>query len=123
MKNFIAFEGTRKKTVIDTDTIVRLQTAKQVCTMYLNCGKEIVLNKGLKLVMKQLDITTFVRVHQSHVVNVNHVSDVAKNKKGHCVITLTDSKVIPVARRRTRDLFDALHKHVRGENVEEKNAK
>ena len=65
-------------------------------------------SKNLKFFEKALIPSEFMRVHQSHIVNVSHIRQLL-NEDGFWVVTHNDKR-IPVARRQKDPLVELLKK-------------
>lgn len=65
-------------------------------------GKRYLLSKSLRIVHQMIN-SDFVRIHKSFLVNPVHVS-----KRSLHAIELTDGKIIPIARRRAKDVHSSL---------------
>jgi two-component system LytT family response regulator len=69
-------------------------------------GNTIVVSKTLKTIEKMLPIPPFVRIHNSHIVNLNEVDRYVKGSGGYVV--LKNNKHIDVSRSRKNDLLKFL---------------
>ncbi len=92
--------------VASIDTIVRCESDYSYTTFYISTGEKILISKRLKEVEELLDGSGFVRIHQSHLVNLNFVERFKKKEGG--VLILTDGSIIPVSPNRRQILIDDL---------------
>ena len=53
--------------------IIYIQALSNYCKIYLTNGKQIVIAKTLKKVAEILDKTTFLRIHNSIIININFI--------------------------------------------------
>ena len=65
-------------------------------------GKRYLISKSLRIVHQMVN-SDFVRIHKSFLVNPIHVS-----KRSLHAIELADGKIIPIARRRAKDVHSSL---------------
>ena len=76
-------------------------------TIFHTVDKKIMSARNLKYYENILSEHTFVRVHQSHLVNVKYIKTVSSNN----TVELTNSEKIPVATRKKsylKQILDAL---------------
>ncbi len=91
--------STEKGFVIEeTGNIVRVQSENNYVTIFRNGLKNIVLSKSLKDFEAVLDREQFVRIHNSHIINIDYLSEFEVRQGGYAV--LRDGSRIPVSRRR-----------------------
>lgn len=81
-------------------SIIRCQSEEGYTTIFCQ-GKypSLVLSKTLKSIEAQLQEDRFVRVHQSHLVNLDAIVDLETEPRG-MVLEMLDGSRIPVAHRR-----------------------
>jgi two-component system LytT family response regulator len=92
--------------VIQPKDILYCRSEGSYTHLYLTNKSTILFSKNLKEVEKQLDNHHFVRVHHSHLVNMQHVVKFKKTDGG--MIFLSDGSQIPVSVRKKADLFRLL---------------
>ncbi len=119
LKSLIQNEGLsslRKKIAISTakgislhelETIVRLKSDGNYTSIYLSDGKKIMVAKILREFEELLDNLGFIRIHHSHIINLNHLESYM-NKDGGYVI-LKDKTTLPVSKRKKSDLLSLLN--------------
>lgn len=91
---------------IETTSIVRCEAESNYSRVFTSDEKSYMLSKSLKYLETELRETgKFVRVHQSHLVNVHFVD---QKKMEANFITLTTGEKIPVSRARKEDLNQLL---------------
>jgi two-component system LytT family response regulator len=82
--------------------------SEDTCTdFYLTDKRKITATKTLKWVDELMREHNFFRVHDSYLVNLNHIKKYKKGGEGG-VVELTDKNEADVARRRKEDFFKAL---------------
>jgi two-component system LytT family response regulator len=86
--------------------IIRLQSQSNYTTFYLTQGREILVSKTLKEYDEMLADQGFVRVHQSHVINLEQVSQYQKSDGGYVI--LTDGSNVPLSKSYKENFLNAL---------------
>jgi two-component system LytT family response regulator len=84
------------------DDIIRCESDSNYTYIFLTSGKKILLAKTLKEIEEALAGLSFFRIHQSHLVNMNHVSKFSKSEGSYVV--MTDGSTLNISRNR-KDLF------------------
>lgn len=94
--------------LVSKASIIRCQSEEGYTTIFCQ-GKypSLILSKTLKSVEAQLQEDRFVRVHQSHLVNLDAIVDLETESKG-MVLEMLDGARIPVAHRRRSMLLSRL---------------
>ena len=67
-------------------------------------GKRHVLNLALSRLEERLDPARFVRVHRTHIVNLDHVRSFRPDARGNLRAELADGTHVPVSRSRAQAL-------------------
>ena len=75
--------------------ILRFEGLGNYCTIFLLNGEKYVLSKTLKHYNNLLD--GFIRTHQSHLVNKDHLKEYIRTKNGNATVVLTNGDEIPVS--------------------------
>ena len=88
------------------DEIIRLQSEGSYTEVYLKDRKKIVVSRQLKEFDELLSEAGFVRIHQSHLVNIQFIF--CFEKAENCV-TMRDQSVIPVSLRKRESLLSILN--------------
>ncbi|WP_139957217.1 LytR/AlgR family response regulator transcription factor [Flavicella sediminum] len=92
--------------LLDKDDVVMLQSDKSYTTIYLKCDKTILVSKTLKEVEKKFEYNSFFRVHNSFLVNLDHVKEYMKRMGGELV--LTNGLTASVSRNKKAELLERL---------------
>lgn len=99
----IVLKTSEQRFVIAINTIVRLE-ADAAYTKFITENQNIIMSKNLKYYQDILG-DTFIRCHQSHLVNLNHISSLKKNE-----LILKNLETIPVSTRKKQDILQILNK-------------
>ncbi len=94
--------------VINVSDIIFCQSDKGYTTLYLTNSQKIMASKILREYEELLPKNTFMRVHQSFLVNLNHLLRYDKKDKNYLVTT--DKHQIPVSHRLKTKLLAYLEK-------------
>jgi two-component system LytT family response regulator len=100
-----AFEGITMVTISD---IIRCSSDGSYTTFYTIKGHQIVVSHSIKEYDELLTPLNFFRVHQSHPVNLNYVTQFLKEDGG--LLVMEDGSKIEVSRRRKEALIEVLLK-------------
>jgi two-component system, LytTR family, response regulator len=110
-------EGKRKRIVVptmngfsyfDIDTIIRCQSDVNYTTIFINDNSKLMVAKTLKEFEEMLQEHGFLRVHNSHLVNLNYIQSYVKGKGGYLV--MKDKTEIEVSTRRKDELMKMIPK-------------
>lgn len=78
--------------------IMRVESDRNYATFYLvNEDHPVTVTKSMRNFVEVLEDYGFVRVHQSHIINTDHINRYMKND---CEIVMTDESRIPVSTRK-----------------------
>jgi two-component system LytT family response regulator len=89
--------------IVHVKNIVRCEADVNYTNFYLDNGERLIVSRTLKEFTEMLEPAGFFRTHQSHLVNLDHVTRFDKNEGGHLV--LNDESIVPVASRKRDELF------------------
>ncbi len=93
--------------LLDKDDVVMLKSDKSYTTIYLKSEQQIVVSKTLKEVEKKFMFPEFFRVHNSYLVNLNHVKEYLKGLGGELI--MTNGLTASISRNRKIELFKRLY--------------
>lgn len=96
-----------KIVVVDLDDIVRCKSDNNYTEFFFQDGSKILVTKTLKSFSDMLKNYQFLRVHQSHLVNVKYIKAFIKSDGGYLV--LKDKKTVPVSVRKRAEVIEALN--------------
>lgn len=94
----IALHGQEKIQLVNIKDLVRLEADSNYTVFFVNNNKRIVVGKTLKSYSELLEEHSFLRVHQSHLVNPNYISEFVKTDGGY--LLMNNGSKIPVSVRR-----------------------
>jgi two-component system LytT family response regulator len=92
--------------IVNVNDIIRCEADRNYSSFFLAGGKTILVSTTLKDYDELLSSFRFLRVHQSHLVNLNHIERYEK-KDGGCII-MKDGSVVPVSVRKKEELLSLL---------------
>lgn len=84
--------------------IIRLESMGNYTTFFISDDSKVLVTKTLKEFDKKLP--SFIRVHQSHLVNVQHIKSYIKTEGGY--LELKNGSRVPVSFRKKAFVIDAL---------------
>ena len=90
---------------VDINDIMHFESDGGYTKVYLVDGKRIMVSKTMKEFEDLLD-ANFLRVHNSHIINMNHLFCFEK-AEGHVV--MKDESVVPVSNRKKEQLLELLN--------------
>lgn len=102
----IALASAERIQVVPVKEIVRCESDNNYTTFVLNNGSKTLISKTLKEYEGLLEDFGFLRVHQSHLVNMRYVTSF--EKKGSAFLILADGTSIPVSQRKRESVVDYL---------------
>ncbi len=94
--------------IIDIDDIIRCKSDNNYTIFYLLDNKTITMSKTLKEYENILPDNYFIRVHRSHLINIQHLEKFEKRNSGQ--IILKDKSIVPVSVRKKEQLLQMLAK-------------
>ena len=94
--------------LIPVSDIIRCESDNTYTTFFTKDKKSIIVSKTLKDCELMLSAHHFVRVHNSHLINMNYVVEYFKGEGG--IVKMADGSQIDVSRRRKEDFLQLLRK-------------
>ncbi len=94
--------------LINVRDIVRCQAENNQTLFILANGEQILASKTLKEFDELLSDYQFIRIHKSHLVNLNYIDRFDKSHK--LLLILKDKSIVPVALRRKEELLSKIQK-------------
>ncbi len=94
--------------VVPINNIVRCEADSSYTHFILYNGTQITVSGNLKKYEQDLKNHNFIRVHYSHMINLEYIVKFNKNDGGY--IELMDGTTIPVSKRRKEELMKAFSK-------------
>ena len=86
--------------------IIRLEALGSYCTIYLTQRKKIVASKSMSEFEPHLDKLDFIRVHKSHIININFVERYVRGEGG--AVVMPDGTEVSVSRGMKTELLGKL---------------
>ena len=90
--------------------IIRLQGESNYTRFFMDGGKTVLVSKTLVEFEDLLRDLGFLRVHKTHLVNIDRVKSLEKN--GDIQLILDDGTFVPVSRRRKSGVIESLSMHL-----------
>ena len=92
--------------VVELEDIIRCEADRNYTSFYLNGGKRILVSKTLKDYEVLLSSHNFLRVQQSHLINLNYIDRYDKGNGG-CVV-MKDGSEVPLSPAKREIFFSIL---------------
>jgi two-component system, LytTR family, response regulator len=92
----------------ESDEIMRIESESNYSHIFLVNGKKITLSKTLKEVAEHISGAPFFRIHQSHLINTNHILKIIKEDGAY--IVMKDGTNLPISRNKKDDFFELFRK-------------
>ncbi len=94
--------------VVDIVNIMRCESMDNNTRFFLENGEKIFVSRTLKKFEILLQDHPFIRVHQSHLINLEHLGSFEKKDGGY--IKMKNGDIVPVSVRKRPELVKALDK-------------
>lgn len=88
--------------VVDADEIISIESDQNYSRFHLVEGESIFVSRTMKDYVPMLEGHTFYRVHQSYIINLNHVKRYQREEN---ICVMSDGSKIPVSYRKKEELF------------------
>jgi two-component system LytT family response regulator len=92
--------------LIEEKQIVRCEASGAYTEIYLNNKRKIISSQNLKSFEQQLDSKSFLRIHKSHLINLDEVQSFTRGK--NCYAILKDHTQIFISNQRKNDFFQRI---------------
>ncbi len=93
---------------ITIEDIIRIESDRNYTDFYLTEKRKVVVTRSLKDYENLLSEYGFIRIHHSHMININHLIKYIKGVGGYVV--MSDQSKVDVSRRKKDDFLDQLAK-------------
>jgi len=103
----ISLHTSEKIIVVQISEILRCKSDNNYTTFYLENGQRILVSKTLKYYADMLKEHQFIRVHQSHLINIKYIKEFIKSDGGYLI--LKDKTNIPVSVRKRNEVMEILN--------------
>ena len=102
----IALRTSTSLYIVNLSEIIRCESEKNYTQFFMISGESVTVSKTLKDYEEMLIPYHFIRVHQSHLVNLEHVKRFEKRDGG--TLIMSDQSKVPVSLRKKEDLMKAI---------------
>jgi len=92
--------------VVDIKSVIRCESEGNNTWFYLTGSDRVFVTRTLKYFEEILINHDFIRVHQSHLVSLDHVSEFQKRDGGYLV--MKSGEVVPVSSRKRQEVINIL---------------
>jgi two-component system LytT family response regulator len=92
---------------VNLSDIIRCQSEKNYTQFFLLSGEVVTVSKTLKEFEELFGKYHFIRVHQSHLVNMQHIRKFAKADGG--VLIMSDNSEVPVSLRKREEFMKTVN--------------
>jgi two-component system LytT family response regulator len=92
--------------LVKIQDILYCKSNNSYTTFYLTNHKPIIVSRSIKEIEEQLRKSSFIRSHQSYLVNPKHVVEVSK--ANNYAIVLSDNSRIPTSTRKRKEILQIL---------------
>jgi two-component system LytT family response regulator len=93
--------------IVNIKEIIRCEADGNYTVFFLSDKRKMVVTMGLKHYEDLLPPNDFFRIHNHHLVNVNHVSRVLKEDGGYAI--MSDGSKIEISRRKKDSFLERIH--------------
>ncbi len=94
---------------VEISNIIRCESDDNYTHFLLENEEKMTVSKTLKEFEELLVDYGFIRVHQSHLVNSDHIKSYQKSDGGY--ITMNDGSIIPISRTKRNEIIGLIKKH------------
>ncbi len=101
----IVLNTSKGKTIVNKDDIIRLE-ADGAYTVFLLKNNKLVVSRNLKYYQDVLEGNQFLRIHQSHLINMDFVLSIERDGK----ILLKNGDKVPISTRKKQQVMKFLKK-------------
>lgn len=105
-KKKIALAVSDKIEFVEISDIIRCEADSNYTTFYLKQGKKLLVSKTLKEYDELLTPYNFLRVHQSHLINIDEIKSLVKTDGGY--ILMNDGSSVSISRQRRNYVMEML---------------
>lgn len=102
----ISLHTAEKIIVVNIEDIIRCKSDNNYTTFHFINGSKILVSKTLKYYTDLLKEVNFIRVHQSHLVNIKYIKEFIKSDGGY--LLLKDRSNVPVSVRKRNEVLAVL---------------
>jgi two-component system, LytTR family, response regulator len=103
----IAIPTSKGAEFIDIKEIIRIEADRSYSMIYLASGRRLMVSRCLNEYDSVLSDRNFFRIHNSHLINMEHVKVYVRGDGGY--IEMNDTSVVPIARQRKDAFLESMH--------------
>jgi two-component system LytT family response regulator len=104
----IAIPSSEGLIFVKVDRIIRCESDNNYTMIFMDNGTKYIVSRTLKDFEELLSDFTFVRIHQSHLINLSHIEKYLKTDGGSVI--MEDGIELPVSRNRKEEFMARLEK-------------
>jgi two-component system LytT family response regulator len=93
-------------TIVPVKEIIRCEAEVNYTTFFLTSKNKMLVAKTLKEYEELLNDYDFIRVHNSHLINLHHVKNYTRGEGG--IVAMTDGAKVDVSRRKKEEFMKRL---------------
>ncbi len=108
----IALSLSDKIEFVEVSSIIRCESDSNYTTFYLKNGEKLLVSKTLKEFEELLSPYGFLRVHQSHLINLKEIKSYIKSDGGY--IRMKDGATVSISRQRREMVMEVIKLEVEG---------
>lgn len=105
-QNKITLNVSQELIIINTDDIIHIEAQNNYSHFYFTNRPKVIVSKTLREYDELLSPQGFYRVHQSHLINLDHIESV--NSSDGDFIMLTDNHRVELSRRKKNEFLQVL---------------
>ncbi|MBL7765365.1 MAG: response regulator transcription factor [Chitinophagaceae bacterium] len=103
---YIALPEKNHMNLTQLKDIIRIEAMGSYTKIYIQNGGQYTTSKPMKDLEGKLPGDMFLRVHHSHIINLNYISKYLKTKNGS--IILTDNSEVPISANRKKEVNERI---------------
>lgn len=103
--NRIVLNNSEGMHVIEVEHIIRCESEDNYTKFFIKNNKPLMISKTLKEYDELLSDSGFLRIHQSHLINMKHVDIFLKSD---CKVRMIDGTTLPVSQRKKEKFLEVL---------------
>lgn len=92
--------------LIPVSDIIRIESSSNYSIIYFTTGSKLTVSRTLKAFEEHLAPYNFIRIHQSHLINREHVTGFKNGEKAYIIMKGND--VIEISRRKKQEVLQLL---------------
>lgn len=100
---YLALPDKNQLNIIRSEHIIRLEARSNYTRIYTDDNSVYTTSKTLGDYEHKLPPEQFIRVHKSHIINLNHINNYHRCRNGHLI--MNDASEIPIAASRRKEVM------------------